>query len=237
MKNNIIFPVNLTRYLSLTGIASRRKCIEIVRKGEITINDIIIEEPSKKVNKNDIVKYKNTKVEVEEKYYIILNKPPGYTCSNSDIHADKLVLDLIDLKEIRLFTAGRLDRDSEGLIIVTNDGDYANKLMHPSNEIEKVYEVEINKDFELNDINAMLKGIYDEGEKLKALKVEKKQKNIYLFTLSEGKKREVRRLVKYAKRKTVSLKRIRLGKLSINNLPTGQWKHLTKEDVQLTLCK
>jgi len=231
----ISYPVNLTRYLSLTGIASRRNCVQLVKEGKISINKTVIFQPAEKVYIDDIVEYESNTLRLEKKIYIMLNKPKGYTCSNSDIYADKLALDLIDNQEVRLFTAGRLDRDSEGMLIITNDGDYVQKLMHPSNEIKKVYEVTVNKSIEDQYITEMLNGIKDEGEILKALKIEKVASTVYLFTLGEGKKREVRRLIKFAKKKTISLKRIRIGKLSLNNLEMGKWINLSEKDINLTL--
>ena len=221
------FPIRLVKYLAQAGIASRRKSFDIIQSGKVKVNGLVVAEPSAFVNKSDSVKVNNKTISLSKFVYIMLNKPVGYTCTNSDPHAAKKAIDLINLPHYRLFSAGRLDKDSEGLIIFTNDGKFSDKLMHPSNNILKSYEVSVKSKLSKAKISDMLKGVNDSGEILKAVSVKYVTSKIYIFTLNEGKKREIRRLVKYANSEVITLKRISIGKLKLDNLPVGKWKYIS----------
>jgi 23S rRNA pseudouridine2605 synthase len=231
------FPLKLVKFLSSAGVASRRKSFDIIMNGEVKVNDIINKEPSSLVNRNDIVTCKGKEVKVQKLLYIMLNKPKGYICTNDDPYAEKKAIDLIKLPDCRLFSIGRLDKDSEGLILFTNDGDFSNNLMHPKHEITKTYIVTLSKELSFKNIIEITSGIIDSGETLKALKVENISKNKYKFILNEGKKREIRRLVKRVKNNVETLRRIAIGNLRIENLPEGKWKHLSQADIKKALGK
>jgi len=233
--DSISYPVSLSKFLSISGVASRRKSTELVKNGAVSVNNTTVTEPGYKVKESDTVIHNGKTVTFGKRYYIMLNKPRGYVCTADDPHAKKKAIDLVDIPDARLFTAGRLDKDSEGLIIVTNDGDYAAKLTHPRYQTYKIYTVTTDKKIEDTDLNKFCRGIKDNGEILKAKSVVRVNDTTYTFTLTEGKNREIRRMVASTKRKTVRLKRIATGELPLKNLPMGKWKHLTSEDIQLTL--
>ena len=230
------YPIKLIKYITSAGVASRRKSFDIILKGQIKVNGEVIKEPSHLINENDKVEFQGKSVEIQKPVYVMLNKPVGYTCTNADPYAEKKAVDLIEIPNIRLFSVGRLDKDSKGLLLFTNDGKYADTLMHPRNEITKTYIVTVSQEISFRSIIEMTtKGIIDSGETLKALKIEKISKLKYKFVLNEGKKREIRRLVKCVESRVVSLKRIAIGTLKLGNLSEGKWKYLTNEDIQKTL--
>ena len=191
--------IRLVKFIAASGAASRRKAGDLVKAGKITVNGKICTDPSLGIDREDKVALDGKILAAEEvKYYIALNKPVGYTCSNSDSHADKLAVDLIKTPTpARLYSAGRLDRDSEGLIIFSNDGDFVAKLTHPSFQVLKRYIVETDIELNSSIIERLTNGIIDDGEKLHADKIEKIAPRKYRFTLNEGKKREIRRKIVY----------------------------------------
>ncbi|MCF7791445.1 MAG: rRNA pseudouridine synthase [Victivallales bacterium] len=229
------YPIKLIKFLTSSGIASRRKSFELILKGRISVNGIIVKEPSMLINSEVKVKFDNKLVTIQKPVYIKLNKPPGYTCTNSDPYADKKAVDLITVPDTRLFSIGRLDKNSEGLILFTNDGVFANRLMHPKNQITKTYFVTLEKELTFRNIIEITEGIIDSGETLKALKVEKIAPAKYKFILNEGKKREIRRLVKRFKNNVVELKRVAIGNLRLQDLPEGKWKYLTPSELNKAL--
>lgn len=225
------FPIRLVKYLSLAGVASRRKSFQIIQSGAVKINGAKVLEPSMLINENDIVTINNKKLSLNDFVYIMLNKPIGYTCSNRDPHTDKLAINLIKLPGYRLFNVGRLDKNSEGLIIFTNDGDYANTVTHPTNNVLKTYEVTLKSAIDQKAMLTMQNGIYDDGEFLKPISVKHITGKKYCFILNEGKKREIRRLLKKIRAEIVRLRRVAIGKLKLDNLPTGKWRILTSLEI------
>jgi 23S rRNA pseudouridine2605 synthase len=226
---------NLNHFLSLSGIASRRKCADIVKAGLIQINGRTVTEPGCRVTASDFILFKGRQVVIEQRIYVILNKPKGYVCTNDDPHAEKRALDLIKIDGSRLFSAGRLDKDSEGLLIITNDGDYVAKLTHPRHEIFKTYLVKTDAAIKPGELNRLRSGIIDAGEILLPQKIEELGSCVYRFVLNEGKKREIRRMVADVRRKTISLQRIAIGALTLGELESGQWRFLSEAEVKLSL--
>jgi 23S rRNA pseudouridine2605 synthase len=233
--------MSLSKYLSVCGIASRRKSCELIKEGKVLVNRRAVTEPGFKISPEDEVVCDGRPVLFQEKIYIMLNKPRGFICTSDDPHAPKKAIDLIKLPPehaaVRLFSAGRLDKDSEGLLIFTNDGDYAEKIMHPRYEILKTYEVKTASEIPAEILEQLCGGITDNGEFLHPEEIIREGKCQYTFILNEGKKREIRRLVTFAGTKVISLKRISLGKLKLSGLRSGQWKYLNPEDIQGTLEK
>ena len=225
------FPMRLVRYLSLAGVASRRKSDELIAAGKVSVNGTIVTEPGSKVNIADRIEYQQQVLSLSERSYVMLNKPSGYLCSAFDPHADKMVFDLIDLPGKRLFTVGRLDLGSEGLLLLTDDGDYADKITHPRNGILKKYLVKTDHSLSSKDIKLICTGIQDEEDFLKAESGLEKQGNEYLFTMSEGKKREIRRLINAVSARVKNLRRISIGKLNIGELSLGEWRFLTEQEI------
>ncbi|UDQ98010.1 pseudouridine synthase [Lentisphaerota bacterium WC36G] len=225
--------LRLQKFMADCDVASRRACAEIIKKGKVAVNGNVVTEPGFRVTAKDEIICDGVKLKVNrKKYYIMLNKPPGYTCSTNDRHAKKLALDLINFPDARLFGVGRLDKESEGLILFTNDGDFANKIIHPSNEIEKRYLVDTNKSIDSKKFAQMRKGIMDDGEELRAKYVKQISPNRYMFIMNEGKKREIRRLVKWTKCRVEKLQRITIGALDLGELALGKWRHLTEKELK-----
>ena len=225
----------LAKFLASCGIASRRNCEDLIEEGRVTVNGEAVTSPAYNVDPDkDVICFEGRVVETHPngKIYIIINKPVGYTCSSKDEHAERLVFDLIPRRFGRLFTVGRLDRDSEGLLILTNDGDYAQRIMHPSRQILKRYYVECEGQFTTSLRRRMIEGFYDNDEFLRALNVEEKsvQKGhcSLVFTLGEGRKREVRRLCKDVGLGVTKLCRIGIGALELDEkLIPGAWRIMT----------
>ena len=225
----------LAKFLASCGIASRRNCEDLIEEGRVTVNGEAVTSPAYNVDPDkDVICFEGRVVETHPngKIYIIINKPVGYTCSSKDEHAERLVFDLIPRRFGRLFTVGRLDRDSEGLLILTNDGDYAQRIMHPSRQILKRYYVECEGQFSTSLRRRMIEGFYDNDEFLRALNVEEKsvQKGhcSLVFTLGEGRKREVRRLCKDVGLEVTKLCRIGIGALELDEkLIPGAWRIMT----------
>jgi 23S rRNA pseudouridine2605 synthase len=231
--------ISLSKYLSVCGIASRRKSCELIKTGLVKVNSEIITEPGYKISPGDQIRFEDKILSVPQKVYIMLNKPRGYVCTSEDPHAPRKALDLIKLPPsesgIRLFSAGRLDKESEGLLIFTNDGEYAEKIMHPRYEILKSYIVTTNIEIPDLMLNKIRQGINDENEFLKPQKITRDGNCRYTFVLNEGKKREIRRLVKFTGAKVKSLKRVTLGTLELGTLASGKWRYLSAKDINAGL--
>ena len=222
--------VRLVKFLSSCGVFSRRAAGDAVLAGRVAVNGAVTLNPGLQVTENDEIAVDGKPVAREgRKYYVMLNKPRGYTCSAGDRYAEHLALELIDLP-VRLFSAGRLDRESEGLILFSNDGDFIERLTHPRHAVRKRYVVTVSKPFTDADIRRLTSGITDDGERLAALSVRKLDEKRYMFTLGEGKKREIRRMVAALGAKTLRLKRIAVGNLLLGPLPSGKWRELTPEE-------
>ena len=236
MGNSAENSMRLAKYLAAAGIASRRRCEELIREGRVQVNGSVVLTPAVNVDAStDEVTCEGRVVQLEKKAYLLLHKPAGYTCSASDPYAKKLVFELIPKRFGRLFTVGRLDRDSEGLLILTNDGDLAQELTHPSYQVPKRYLVSCEGNFTTAIRRQMLEGVYDDGEFLQPLSVE--QRGHYRghaeleVTLTEGKKREVRRLCKAVGLTVTNLRRIAFGSVELGTLALGTWRTLSDEEV------
>lgn len=226
----------LSKVLAGAGVASRRACEELIFQGVVKVNGDIVKVPQTMVDIDlDAITVRDRPVEkVEEKVYYLLNKPKGYICTaKRTSNQTKLVLDLFQEEGHRLFTVGRLDKDTEGLLLVTNDGHFANQVIHPSNDIDKEYLVKTDQEVTHNHLVAIGHGTLVEGVFVKPVKVEKVRRGTIKIVISEGKKREVRMLLDAAGLKTVSLIRIRLGALHLGELPAGAWRPLTEKDKKL----
>ena len=223
----------LSKTLAAAGVASRRACEELIFAGRVSVNGKVIKIPQSPVHPEDIIQVDGKTIQVEEKKYFILNKPAGYLCTAKRMGKSKIVLDLFqDIKE-RLFTVGRLDKDTEGLILVTNDGHFAQKVIHPSSDIHKEYLVKTDQDITAEHLKAISTGTLVEGVYVKPVRLSKIRKGTLKIVISEGKKREVRLLLEAAGLKTKSLSRIRIGSLQMGPLPVGQWREMTKREMDL----
>lgn len=225
----------LNHFLALSGICSRRHAVEEIKNGFVTIDDEVILEPSKRVTAEQVVKYKNVKVELSNRdtITIMLNKPADYECSQPTIHATKTVFDLVQYPDRRLFTIGRLDKNSEGMLLLSDDGQLAQKLTHPSSQIKKIYALTTKYKLREEDAFTMEAGIEDEGEFLHADYVEPidVRRHLYYVTLTEGKKREIRRLVRAVGNRVERLERLQIGGLKMGDLRQGDYMELTTEQL------
>ena len=227
----------LVKFLSAAGVASRRAAGDLVKAGRIAVNGRTIREPGFRILPADTVTLDGRPVEPAGRFhYIMLNKPRGYVCTNADPHAPRKAVDLIRLDPpVRLFSAGRLDKESEGMIHFSNDGDYVARLTHPRYEIRKTYLVRVTREFTEPELTRIRTGITDGGEHLRVISIAPAGNCLYRIVLNEGKKREIRRLTAAVGSPTLELRRIRIGGLALGDLPQGAFRELTPEEVALTL--
>lgn len=231
----------LQKAIAISGHCSRRQAEMLIRNGQVKINGELALIGVQADPEKDTITVKGRLLgNAPKKTYIMLNKPIGYTCTNRHFAKEKNIFDLIDL-DLRLFAVGRLDKDSRGLVLVTNDGDLTLKLSHPRFANEKDYEVKV-KDEVINPelvIKNLLTGI-DIGEGdgvVKAAKAKYLQNGVFIITLNEGKKRQIRRMFSKLGTQVVDLRRIGLDGLSLGNLPEGKWDYLTPQEVTALLKK
>lgn len=229
----------LQKFLANAGIASRRKCEELILDGKVEVNGAIVTELGTKVSEKDIVKYNGKIVKTEEeKIYILLNKPIGYVTTAKDQFNRDTVLDLIKINK-RIVPVGRLDMYTSGALILTNDGEFVNMLTHPKNEIDKTYNVTVKGNVTNEDIEQLQKGVKIDDEyitkpaKVKILKIDK-EKNIsrIQITIHEGKNRQVRKMCEAINKKVLALHRCKIGNIEVKDLKVGNWRYLTKKEVE-----
>ncbi len=225
----------LVKRLAAAGVASRRAAGELVLAGRVTVNGERILEPGRRVMAGDRIEVDGAPLpEPERKRYIMLHKPRGYVCTNADRFAEKKALDLIRLDPpARLFSAGRLDKESEGLILFSNDGDFVAALTHPRYEICKEYRVHTARPIPAAQRERLCRGIEEGGEWLRARRVEELAPCCYRFILNEGRKREIRRMTAAVGAPTRRLIRVRIGALTLGELPPGRWRELTHAEARL----
>jgi len=228
---------NLTKYLGKCGVASRRRAEELIRAGRVTVDGAVTADPAFRVAPGQIVAVDGRPAEMPRAFhYVMLNKPRGYVCSNSDAHAGHLALELIDgFPGCFLRSAGRLDKDSEGLIVFSDDGDYLERVAHPRYMVTKVYEVEVTRPLTGAELAAMHSGVADGGEVLKVLEARQPSPGRLLLKLNEGKKREIRRLCAGFGAPVLRLRRIALGGLKLGGLKPGGYRELSPDEVALSL--
>ena len=219
----------------MSGLCSRRQAEELIRNGRVRVNGALALLGEQADPKKDKITINGRLLpEIEKKVYIMLNKPMGYTCTNRRFHNEKNIFELVDLP-VRLFAVGRLDKDSHGLVLLTNDGDLTQKLSHPKFGSEKDYEVKIRDEVINPDmvIKKLLGGV-DIGEDdgmVRAKKAKYLQNELFIITLNEGKKRQIRRMFETLGTQVSDLKRTSLGGLSLGDLPEGRWDYLSEEEI------
>lgn len=234
-------PQRLQKLIANAGLCSRREAERLIEDGRVRVNGKIASLGDKALLSDDIfVNNKPLKKETERNVTLVLNKPKGFTCTNSDPHAEQTVFELLppDLQRQRMFCAGRLDKDSEGLLVITNDGDLAHRITHPSTQVVKRYRVVLHRDFDKGDIPKLLNGVDFEGDFLKAEKVipapavgEGHARRLEVH-LHHGKKREVRRLFEANRYFVKKLVRVQIGGIVLKNIPKGGIKILGKKDIE-----
>jgi len=225
----------LSKVLAATGIASRRACEKLIFDKKITVNGEVITLPQTLVDPNkDVVRMQDVLIPTkEEKVYYILNKPRGYICSNISSTSKKLVINLFAPVQKRIFTIGRLDRDTTGLLLLTNDGHFAHKVMHPSTNLTKEYLVKTHQEITHQHLKILAGGMFIEKKWVQPVKVKKIRRGTIKIGVKEGKKRELRLIVQNAGLDLVSLMRIRIGGLNLGSLEEGQWRKLRETEKSL----
>ena len=232
--------IRLQKFLAERGVASRRKCEELILEGRLKVNGNIVTELGTKVNPVEDKVYLDDKL-VKDKssdyVYILLNKPIGYVTTVKDQFNRDTVMDLIPLKR-RLVPVGRLDMYTSGALILTDDGDFVYKVTHPKHEIEKTYTVTLIGIVNNDDVSKLKKGV-DIGDcitkpaKVKILKTDEEKNTSRLeITIHEGKNREVRRMCEAIGKKVLALHRSKIGNLGVKDLKIGNWRYLSKEEVK-----
>ncbi len=228
--------VKLQKYVSDCGLMSRRQAENAISDGLFTVNGVTAVLGDRVIPGEDVVKYRGKVIKQNtKKYYIMLNKPQGYVTTTSDEFGRDTVCSLIDLP-VRLYPVGRLDKNSEGLLIMTNDGDFANRMMHPRYDHKKRYLVITSGYAENNAVDKMQHMRELDGEPINPVEIKILERNDnatkLVFTLSEGKNREIRRICEEAGLSVMQLKRFAVGPLQLGELESGKWRYLTPEEIK-----
>lgn len=230
--------MRLQKYLALCGVASRRAAEKLITDGRVSVNGSVVTELGTKVSLRDKITFDGRAVSLDEqKIYIALNKPVGYLSSASDDRGRKTVVDLVkdDFAE-RLYPVGRLDYDTEGLIFLTNDGDFTYAITHPKHNINKTYEAIIRGRLTEDEVVALCRGVNIDGfttsPALVDIMEEREGKSVVQLTIHEGKNRQVRKMFEAVGHRVLKLKRISVGKVKLGNLKVGQWRELTEREIK-----
>lgn len=226
--------------LSDQGILSRRRTEELIKEGRITVNGRPAQ-PGHPIDiRRDIVAIDGERVWFQKKkknYYVMLHKPRGYVTTMSDEKGRRSVADLVADFPVRLYPVGRLDKDSEGLLLMTNDGDFANTLMHPANHIGKTYRVTVRPGISEDQLVKLSSGVLlDDGYTTQPAQVhvldQQPGRVVLQMTITEGKNRQIRRMCRQAGLSVLRLRRVQEHTLHLGNLPSGKWRYLTDEELQ-----
>ncbi|MCU0467805.1 MAG: pseudouridine synthase [Arcicella sp.] len=226
--------IRLNRYIANAGICSRREADDLIKAGEIKVNGNIVTEMGYQVKPGDVVKYGNRKLNREKMVYVLVNKPKDFITTTEDPDDRKTVMDLVkNACEERIYPVGRLDRNTTGLLLLTNDGELADKLTHPSNEVEKLYQVEINKPLTTEHFEQILKGITLEDGEIKAdeLGIVTPDGMVVGVKIHSGRNRIVRRIFESLGYEVLKLDRTTFAGLNKKDLPRGSWRFLTEKEV------
>jgi len=226
----------LNKFLAHAGVGSRRHCEELIVRGRVTVNGRVVRELGTKVEDTDTVCVDGQPLHGEKFVYWLVNKPRGYLCSNFDPAGRPLAVDLVPHVSQRVYTVGRLDEESEGLLLLTNDGDLAHRLMHPRFGVEKTYHVQVAGRPTREDIDQLLKGVWLSVGHVRARRVHRLKtqgESTWLeIVLNEGKNREIRRMLARLGHKVLKLRRIAIGPVRLDKLRRGKARRLTSDELQ-----
>jgi len=224
--------MRLQKYISRAGYASRRNAELLIKDGFVKVNGITVKDMGIKIDPDkDSVSIKGKLLKIDkEMIYILLNKPEGVVTTLSDNFNRAIVSDFIDIDR-RIYPVGRLDYDSKGLVLMTNDGDLTNMLTHPANHISKTYKVRIDRELALTELERFKNGIDIGGYVTAKCQISKKGHLTYEIILYEGKNRQIRRMFEVLGRKVILLERISIGSISIGSLKEGKWRKLKDDEV------
>ncbi len=224
--------IRLQKFLAKAGVCSRREGERLIAAGRVRVNGSVVREMGTRVDPEaDRVEVDGRPIAVKEKpVYILLNKPKGYI-SSCRHEGEPIVVELVPVRE-RVFPVGRLDKDSTGLLLLTNDGRIHHRLAHPSFDHEKEYVVETRHEISDAALKQMAGGIEIDGKQTRPAEVRRESKNRFRIILREGRKRQIRRMVDAVENEVKSLHRVRMAGLSIGSLPEGKWRYLKEREVQ-----
>ncbi|NBW32851.1 MAG: pseudouridine synthase, partial [Cytophagia bacterium] len=234
--DSLVWPMRVNRYVSLSGLCSRRTADELISAGRITINEQVADVLGTKVNEDDVVRYDGEILTLRRYVYVLLNKPKDYITTMDDPENRRTVMELVeDATSERIVPAGRLDRNTTGLLLLTNDGDLIQKLTHPSSEIPKIYAVELDKPLSQNHFSQVLEGLpLEDGlARVDALAwPEPRDKKLVGLSLHSGKNRIVRRIFEHLGYEVQRLDRVSYAGLTKKDLPRGHWRYLSEKEVR-----
>lgn len=225
----------LNKYIANSGICSRREADAIIAEGKVKVNGKVVTEMGIKVTKKDRVTVDGSEINPEDFIYILLNKPKNYITTTDDEKDRATVMDLVkDATGLRVYPVGRLDRNTTGLLILTNDGDLSNRLMHPSYKVKKTYEVETAKPMHDDELNELLRGITLEDGEAKAHDVQRSYSdpNVIQISIYEGRNRQVRRMIEHFRHEVVKLHRTYYAGLNVKGVRQGRWRFLRPKEVK-----
>lgn len=222
--------IRLNKFISEKGICSRREADKLIEEGRVTINGLTAQTGSKVTSKDEVRLNGKLLTKREELVYIALNKPVGITCTTEHKVKGNIV-DFINYEK-RIFPIGRLDKDSEGLILLTNDGDIVNKILRAGNNHDKEYIVTVDKPITVQFMEGMSKGVEILGTVTKPCITKKEGKYVFRIILTQGLNRQIRRMCEVFGYKVLKLKRIRIMNVSLQDLPVGNWRHLSKQELE-----
>lgn len=230
--------MRINKYLSSCGLGSRRKVEDLVLQGKITIDGSVVRELGYNVDSNSIVKYEGKIIKpVNDKVYIMLNKPKCYITSLKDEKDRRVVMDLLKGCKYNVFPVGRLDFNTQGLLLLTNDGDWANNIIHPSKHIAKTYEVLLKYQPTNKQLGQIRKGIIIDGKMTLPAKAEFigqfDEYFVVNVTIYEGRNREVRKMFEFLGLKIYGLKRLKIGNLELGELEEGKFRYLSKSEIDM----
>lgn len=229
--------MRINKYIAQAGVASRRKADELIANGNVKVNGLILKEPGYDVVSGDVVEVNGRKIEAEEKkVYILLNKPVGYITSVSDDRDRLTVMDLVQDVDARIFPVGRLDYNTSGMLIMTNDGDFAYTLSHPKHEMPKTYRAVVAGVLSNEKCAKLREGVDIGGFVTSKAKVEivkgHPRNTVVDITIHEGKNRQVRKMFKAVGNNVQSLERIAIGDVKLGRLAEGHYRKLTREEIE-----
>ena len=225
--------MRLAKCLASCGLGSRRSCEDIIRAGGVELNGRLVTKVESDIDiKNDKVLYEGERIVPEKLVYYLLNKPVGYTSTRQDIHAKLLISDLVP-KNPPIWPVGRLDRETSGLIILTNDGELTQKLTHPKFVREKEYIINTDSILNKNEIESIQTGVVLDDGLIRPDLFEKSKDDSYRIIIHEGRKRIIRRLIAHFGKKVIRLKRVRIDSLELSDLKDGEYKILSDREISL----
>lgn len=229
--------IRLQKFISDAGIMSRRAAEEEIKNGNISVNGHVATPGTKIDPKNDVITYRGKRIRYEKREYtyIMMNKPRGYLCSTFDDRGRKCVTDLLTGVNARVYPVGRLDLISEGILLLTDDGELKNRLTHPSHEIPKVYRVKVGGKVTNEQMEILTSALVIDGYKIKPVTVtvsgEDESGTVLKMTLFEGRNRQIRKMCEQAGLTVKRLARISIGDLKLDGMPVGKWRYLEKSEI------